>query len=86
MYSQILNIIVIVLISFLLKKAGILSKKDGEMILTKVLFYLVIPAAIFLSISQIKLSPDLIFLPLSNWGISLICLAAAFIYAKAVKL
>lgn len=86
MYLKILIIATVILISFLLKKAGILSKKDGEVILTKVLFYAVIPAAIFLSMSQIQLSSDLIFLPLSNWGISFICLAAAFLYAKIVKL
>mgnify|MGYP001582722476 FL=1 len=63
-----------------------MSKKDGEVILTKILFYVVIPAAIFLSISQVQLSSDLIFLPLSNWGISLICLAAGFLYAKITKL
>lgn len=86
MYLKILVIISIILISFLLKKAGVLSKKDGEIVLNKILFYIVIPAAIFLSISQIQLSPDLIFLPLSNWGISFICLAVALIYAKIVKL
>lgn len=86
MYLEILIIISVILISFLLKKAGILNKKDGEVILNKVLFYVVIPAAIFLSMSQIQLSLDLFFLPLSNWGISLICLTAAFLYAKVARL
>lgn len=86
MYLKILIIISIVLTSFLLKKAGVLSKKDGEVILNKILFYLVIPAAVFLSISQTQLSLDLIFLPLSEIGIALTCFSAAFLYAKWAKL
>ncbi|MDO8558732.1 MAG: AEC family transporter [bacterium] len=86
MYLKILIITSIILTGFLLKKAGILSKKDGEVLLNKVLFYVVLPSAIFLNISKLPLSFDLIFLPISVWGIALICLAAAFLYAKLVKM
>ena len=82
MYNKILIIILIILASFFLKKIGLFSKKDGEVILNKVVFYLVLPAAVFLAMSQISLSKELLFLPLSAAGIMLICFMASWLYAR----
>lgn len=86
MYTRILIIIFIILFSYLLKKIDLLNKKDGEVILNKVIFYLVLPAAVFLTMSQIPFSVDLIFLPLSAVGIILICFVAAFLFTKWSRL
>jgi hypothetical protein len=86
MYFKILIIICLIAVGFILKKVGIFNRGVGEALLTKVLFYVILPAAIFLNISQIPLSTELFFLPISCWGISLICFSVAFLYAKWAKL
>ncbi len=86
MYLKILVIISVALIGFLLKKVGILSKKDGEIILSKLVFNLVLPVAIFLSLSQSSLSWSLVYLPISALVIILICFAVSWLYTGAIKL
>lgn len=88
MYSSIFIVIGVAALGFFLKRVWpqIFNKELGDMLLGKVLFYVVLPATIFLNISQLKLSSELFLLPISVWFISFICFLVAFLYAKWVKL
>jgi len=88
MYSNIFIIIGVALLGFILKRAWpqIFNKELGGILLGRVLFYVVLPATIFLNISQLKLSAEFFLLPISCWFISLTCFLAAFLYAKWTKL
>ncbi|TWJ14025.1 AEC family transporter [Geobacter argillaceus] len=60
--EKVLPVILVFFIGYSLKRADILSKKDGDTLL-KVFFYVSVPALIFLSVVQMKFSLQLLWLP-----------------------
>ena len=60
--GNILPVILVFLLGYLLKTLGVLTKKDGDSLLT-VFFNVSLPALIFLSVAQMKFSFALLWLP-----------------------
>ena len=60
--GNILPVILVFLLGYLLKILGVLTRKDGDSLLT-VFFNVSLPALIFLSVARMKFSFDLLWLP-----------------------
>ncbi|MFZ2950972.1 MAG: AEC family transporter [Desulfuromonadaceae bacterium] len=60
--EKIIPIIMVFLFGYFLKNRGVLIKKDGDSLL-KVFFNVSVPSLIFLSVSQMNFSLDLLWLP-----------------------
>jgi len=58
----IIPIVISFFVGIFIRKRRILKKEDGEKLL-KIVFYFTLPASIFLSVSQVEISPELFFLP-----------------------
>lgn len=80
MYIKILIIIISIAVGFFCKKLGLLTKKDGETILTKLVFYIFMPAAVFLSMSRVAISGDFFALPFTAAAIMIVCFAVSWFY------
>lgn len=61
--NNILPLILIFAIGYIFKRIGFLTKENADLLL-KLFFYLVLPAVVLLSISQIQLSVNLLILPM----------------------
>ena len=61
-FVKIIPIILIFILGFFLKKIRLFNKEVGDVFL-KFVFYVSLPALVFLSVSQMQISPNLIFLP-----------------------
>ncbi|MBD3214872.1 MAG: AEC family transporter [Candidatus Lokiarchaeota archaeon] len=72
----------VIFISFLIKKAGILSEDDGKVI-AKVVLNVTLPALILEVFSNIEIYPTLVLLPFIAFGFSL--LVSAFTYVSYRK-
>jgi len=77
MYIKILIIVILIAVGFLFKKLGLLTKKDGETILAKLVFYIFMPAAVFLSMGRVAISGDFFSLPLTAAVIMIVCFGIA---------
>ena len=64
--------------AFALKKAGVLKREHGQVLLTRILFYFLLPASVFYFVATTRLTVELAFLPLSAAVISLGGLALSF--------
>ncbi len=60
---KIIPIILIFILGFLLKRINVLKKEGGDLLL-KLVFYVSLPALIIISVANISLSPDFIYLPI----------------------
>jgi predicted permease len=83
--EKIIPVILVFVVGFTLKKAGILTKKDADSLL-KVFFYVSIPALIFLSVSQMKFSYQLLWLPVIAVLVILINFAVSHYCGRFLKL
>lgn len=82
---EVIPIMFIFIIGYIFKKAGILKTEDGN-ILLKIIFYFSLPALIIDSIPKIKLSTEMMFLPLAAVWIVLITFFVSFFISKKLRL
>ncbi|MEI7616500.1 MAG: AEC family transporter [Actinomycetota bacterium] len=85
MILKVLPPLIILLIGYLLKKFKIFDKEAGNTML-QLVFYVAQPAAILVSVSSLKLSWDLFFLPFLPSIISLIIISISFLVARKMHL
>lgn len=71
--------------SFALKRLGFLSKKDGEVLLTRVLFYVGIPVLIYANMSVLKFTSDFPKFFLSAIIICSVLALVAFLVSKVAR-
>lgn len=62
---KVLPVLLIFPLGYILKKINILQTKDADM-MTKLVFYVSLPALVVVSVSKIKFAFDFIYLPLSS--------------------
>jgi predicted permease len=62
-WQKIIPVVVLFFLGFILKKIKIFKHDDGDLLL-KIVFNVTLPALVFLAISQVKLSLNLLYLPL----------------------
>jgi malate permease and related proteins len=82
---KILPVILIFVLGYFLKIIQFLNKENAALFL-KVVFYISLPALILLSVSEIKLSPDLIFLPLITILVMVITYGVSYGLGKLLHL
>lgn len=73
------------LIGFLLRFLG-LAKSDQATFLFRLVFYVTLPALVFLAIANAELSRRTILLPVAGITVNLVCAAAAIFYVRLTKL
>ncbi|MEW5955939.1 MAG: AEC family transporter [Candidatus Micrarchaeota archaeon] len=71
--------------AFLLKRLGVLKREHGEVLLTKVLFYLLLPIAVFYFVASTPITAELALLPLAAALVSLVTLALSVAVVKALR-
>ena len=75
--SKVLPVILIFVLGFFLKKKGIFTSGNAELFL-KLVFFISLPALIFVSIVRAKLSSDLVYIPISCMVVVLITLPIVY--------
>ena len=84
-FEKIIPVVLVFLFGYLLKAGKILDKTDGETLL-KVFFNVSVPALIFLSVSQMHLTLELLWLPVIAILIVLIMYGAAHCCGTLLRL
>ncbi|MBS3099340.1 AEC family transporter [Candidatus Pacearchaeota archaeon] len=82
---ELIPIIIIFVIGFASRKFKILKKEDGDTLL-KIIFYFTLPSLIIYSIPKIKLSGEMIFLPITAIWIVLITFFISFFVSRKLNL
>lgn len=82
---KIIPVILVFVLGYFLKKINLLKKEDGDLFL-KLVFYVTLPALIILSISNIKLALDFIYLPVIAALVILITYFASYLTSKSLRL
>lgn len=82
---KIIPVILIFVLGYLLKRINLLSKDNGDLFL-KLVFYISLPALILLSITNIQLTLDFIYLPIIAILIILVTYGIAFFIGKLFNL
>jgi len=82
---KIIPVILIFLLGYVLKRLNILRKEDGDLFL-KVVYYIALPALVIISIADIKLRLDFVYLPISAVLVALVTTAISFWTGKALRL
>ncbi len=77
--------LVLILLGFLIRRAGLLRREDGHVLIAVVL-YLAAPALILQILLTAELEPALALVPVAAWAIHLILLGVMFLGARAVAL
>lgn len=77
--------VLIIAVGYLLKRTGFMSHEDVDT-LNKLIIYVTLPALIFTTVQGAHLNLALAEMPLFSAGIIVICLAAAFVIGKLIKL
>ncbi|WP_300356939.1 AEC family transporter [Fusobacterium sp.] len=84
-FEKLLPIILFFVIGYVLKKLKILSKDEASVLL-KLIFYLMSPAVIIISVSSMEISKTLIYYPISAILIHCVMIALGLIFSKFIKL
>ncbi len=84
-FLDLVPIIIIFIAGAVLKRLNIFKKEDGD-ILLKVIFYFTLPSLIIFSITKVKLSGEMIFLPITAIWIVLITFFVSFFISKKLNL
>lgn len=82
---KIVPIVLVFILGYILKRIGLLKKKDADLFL-RVVFYVALPSLVLLSITNLKLSWDLIYLPIIPAFIIAITAGASFLIGKTLNL
>lgn len=82
--QNIIPIFISFFIGVLIRNRGILTKEDGEKIL-KLIFYFFLPASIFISVTQLTISFELLFLPIIAMITFLALTVISFILFQSYK-
>lgn len=77
--------LVLILLGFLVRRAGLIRREDGHVLIAFVL-YLAAPALILQILLTAELEPALALVPVAAWAIHLILLAGMFLGARAALL
>lgn len=77
--------LVLILLGFVVRRAGVLRREDGHVLIAFVL-YLAAPALILQILLTADLEPALALVPIAAWAIHLILLAGLFLGARAASL
>ncbi|WP_300393854.1 AEC family transporter [Fusobacterium sp.] len=84
-FEKLLPIILFFVIGYVLKKLKILSKDEASVLL-KLIFYLMSPAVIIISVSSMEISKTLIYYPISAILIHCVMIVLGLIFSKFIKL
>lgn len=84
-FLKVLPVILIFILGFLLKKVKLLKKANADLFL-KLVFYVAVPALVIVAITNIDLSLDLIYLPITSALIILITFIVSFFIGKLLHL
>ena len=82
---ELIPILIIFIFGFMSRRFNIFKNEDGD-ILLKVIFYFTLPSLIIFSIPKIKLSGEMIFLPIIAIWIVLITFFISFFISKKLNL
>ena len=84
-FSKIVPVILVFFIGFFLKRVKILHYDNGDLLL-KIVFNLTLPALVFISVAEVELSINFIYLPIIAALMILINFSFAFLYSKKLHL
>ncbi len=84
-FEKLMPIVLFFVIGYVLKIMKILSKEDATVLL-KLIFYLMSPAVIIMSVSTMEISKTLIYYPISAIFIHCIMIVIGLIFSKFIKL
>jgi hypothetical protein len=82
---KIIPVVLIFLLGYALKRLNILKKEDGDLFL-KVVYYVALPALVIISIADIKLRVDFVYLPAAAVLVALTTTAISFFTGKVFHL
>ncbi|OPY01403.1 MAG: Membrane transport protein [Syntrophorhabdus sp. PtaB.Bin184] len=82
---KIVPVVLIFLLGYVLKRLNILKKEDGDLFL-KVVYYIALPALVIISIADIELRLNFVFLPVSAALVVLATTGISFLLGKALRL
>lgn len=82
---KIIPVMLIFVLGYVLKRINLLNKKNGDLFL-KLVFYVSLPALILLSVTNIQLSFDFIYLPIIAMLIILVTYVIAYFTGKLFNL
>lgn len=80
---KITPVILIFILGYVLKRINLLKKEDGDLLL-KIVFYISLPALIFLSVTSINLSFEFIYLPIIAVLIIFITFFVSLVYGRMI--
>ena len=83
--SKIVPVVLVFFIGFFLKRIKVLHYENGDLLL-KIVFNLTLPALVFISVAEIELSINYIFLPLIAALIILLNFSVAFLFCNKLQL
>src|SRR4051794_28125256 len=84
-FAKVSTPILIFILGYVLKKAKILKKNDGDSFL-RLVFYIVLPSLYIVSIPSLKLVPSLFYLPLVVPLVVFATFILSFLVGKALRL
>lgn len=85
-WDSVITILAVIVISYLLKVFKVLKKEHGETLLTKVIFYVTLPATVFFVVYNTKINYSYFLLPLAAGLIILLSFIASYLITSALKL
>lgn len=84
-FEKLMPIVLFFVIGYVLKIMKILSKEDATVLL-KLIFYLMSPAVIIVSVSSMEISKTLVYYPISAICIHCVMIVLGLIFSKFMKL
>ncbi|HII15572.1 MAG TPA: AEC family transporter [Nanoarchaeota archaeon] len=82
---KIIPVVLVFVLGYTLKRIGLLKKADADLFL-RVVFYVALPSLVLLSITNLKLSWDLVYLPVIPAFVIAITAGASFLIGKIMHL
>lgn len=82
--SSLVPILLIFVLGLALRRSGVVQREDGGLLL-KLFFYAALPALIVLSVSEVELTPDLIFLPFGAVLTHVVTLSVALLIGRRLQ-
>jgi len=84
-FSKIIPVVIVFFIGFFLKRIKVLHYDSGDLLL-KLVFNLTLPALVFISVAEVELTLDYIYLPIIAAIVILVNFSLAFIFSRKMKM
>jgi hypothetical protein len=73
-----LSVLLLVALGFILKKAGLVSRRNSDALI-RLVYDVFLPASVLFSLLQVQITPKLLVLPAAGFIVALSCYALAFL-------